>query len=79
MRLVLGSGLSLVGVGIAAGLALSALATRYLGALVYGVSPTDPLVFVSVSTLLLTVATLACYVPARRAMRVDPITALRSV
>ena len=52
-------------------------ASRLLGGLLYGVSPTDPVVFVVMPAIVLAVAMLACYVPARRAMRMDPLTALR--
>jgi putative ABC transport system permease protein len=70
-----GAGLALA--GIAAGV-LGALAlTRFLSSLLFAVQPTDPLTFVTVPTLLLLVALAACYVPARRAMKVDPVVALR--
>ncbi len=77
LRLVLSSGLVLVGVGLAAGLAAAAAATRFLGALVFGVSRTDPLTFASAGLLLAAVALLAHWVPLTRALRIDPAVALR--
>jgi ABC-type antimicrobial peptide transport system permease subunit len=77
MRLVLREGiratLAGVAIGVIAGLAL----TRLLSSLLYGVKPSDWLTFLSVALLLLTVAMAACCIPARRAMHVDPIVALR--
>jgi putative ABC transport system permease protein len=76
-RLVLGEGMMLVGAGVVFGLAGAFVATRVLGALLYNVSPTDPLTLAGTTALLFAVAMLACYVPARRATRVDPLLALR--
>jgi predicted permease len=73
LRLVLRQGLRVTALGTAAGLAV----TRLLAGLLYGVSPTDAWTFVGVSALLACVATLASYVPARRATKVDPVVALR--
>jgi predicted permease len=77
LRLVLGHGLRLTLGGVGLGLALSFVLTRFLGSLLLGVTSTDALTFSSVAMLLCAVALLACFLPARRAMRVDPIVALR--
>jgi putative ABC transport system permease protein len=76
-RLMVGQGLKLAGIGVASGLAISLLVTRYMASLLVGVSSTDPLTFASVSLLLAAMAALASYIPAWRATRVDPIVALR--
>ena len=77
LRLVIGHGarMALVGVAIGTGAALGL--TRLMANQLFGVSAHDPLTFAGVATLLIIVAVVACYIPARRAMRVDPITALR--
>jgi predicted permease len=77
LRLVLGHGLRLTLAGIVLGLAASFALTRYLGSLLLGITSTDALTFSSVAVLLCAVALLASLIPARRAMRVDPIVALR--
>jgi putative ABC transport system permease protein len=75
---VIGQGLKLAVIGIAVGLLASAAATTLVSGLLFNTSATDPIVYGSLAVLLLAMAALACYVPARRAMRVDPMTALRS-
>ncbi len=77
MRLVLRQGMTLSLAGIVAGVCVALIATRVLAGLLYGVSPTDPLTFAALAFLLVLVALAACVVPARRAMKVDPIVALR--
>ncbi len=77
VRLIVGHGARLALVGIAIGIAASIALTRLMKTLLFGVSATDPLTFVGVSILLVLVAVAACYIPARRAMRVDPMVALR--
>jgi predicted permease len=77
LRLVLGHGLRLTLAGVGLGLAVSFALTRYLGSLLLGVTSTDALTFSSVAILLCAVALFACFIPARRAMRVDPMVALR--
>jgi predicted permease len=77
LKLILRRGLVLTGLGIVLGLAGAFAMTGMISALLYGISPTDPLTFIAISLLLLAVAALACYVPARRASRVDPMVALR--
>jgi putative ABC transport system permease protein len=74
--LILADGLRLVVTGVVVGVGSALLLTRLLENMVYGVSPRDPLVFVLVSLVMIAVSLLACYVPARRAMKVDPIVAL---
>jgi ABC-type antimicrobial peptide transport system permease subunit len=77
LALVLTEGLRTAGVGLAIGLALSALLTRYLSGLLFGVGPLDASVFAAVTLVLLAVAAVACYIPARRATGIDPAAALR--
>jgi ABC-type antimicrobial peptide transport system permease subunit len=77
LRLVIGEGITPVVVGAAAGLACAAVVTRALRSMLYGVTPLDAVSFVSAPALLLIVALLACYLPARRAAAVDPLVALR--
>jgi predicted permease len=77
MRLVLGQGAKMAVVGVAIGIAAALGLTRLMASQLFGVTPHDLLTFVTVAILLTLVALLACYLPARRAMRVDPIVALR--
>ncbi len=76
-EMVLGQGARLAVIGIALGLLAALAATRMMVSFLYGVQPIDPLTFAALPFLLLSIALLACYVPARRAMRVDPMVALR--
>jgi putative ABC transport system permease protein len=77
LRMILGQGLRTIFIGVAIGIAGSLALTRAVESLLFGVTATDPLTFGGVTLLLLGAGLLACYIPARRAMRVDPIIALR--
>jgi predicted permease len=77
LRMVLAQGAWLVGIGLIAGVAFAILLRRVLASVLFGVAPTDPVIFGSVFLFLSGVGLLACYLPARRATRVDPLVALR--
>jgi putative ABC transport system permease protein len=77
VRMILGRGVVLTGTGIAVGILLSASSATMLASLLYGVRPRDPVVFLTVPVVLFFVASLASYLPARRATKVDPIVSLR--
>lgn len=74
-RTVVGKGMLLAAVGLGVGILLAAAATRLLESLLFGIAASDPATFVGVSIVLLGVALMACYVPSRRAMKVDPVEA----
>ncbi len=78
LKLVVGQGMKLVLIGVVIGVATALVIARVMNSLLFGVTATDPLTFASVSLLLTAVALLACYIPARRAAKVDPMIALRS-
>jgi len=75
--MVMGQGMLMTVVGLVVGLAGAVFATRFLSSLLYGIQPRDPLVLGAAALVLGVVAMMACWVPARRAMRVDPMVALR--
>ena len=75
--MVVSHGLKVAAAGAAIGITGALALTQFLTSLLYGVKPTDPLTFIGVSLILIAVALLACYIPARRAAKVDPIVALR--
>jgi putative ABC transport system permease protein len=77
MRMVTEQGLKLTLVGLALGMAGAFALTRVMAPLLYGVTPADPLTFTMISSSLVCVALLACWIPARRATKVDPMIALR--
>ena len=77
LRLVLGEGMKLALIGALLGLAGALALTRLLKTLLFGVSATDPLTFIVIAALLTLAALLACWIPARRATKVDPLIALR--
>ncbi len=77
LKMVLGQGLKLVVIGLGIGMIGALILTRFLASLLYGVKPIDPITLIAVSLLLTGVALLACYIPARRAAKIDPMEALR--
>ena len=77
LLLIVRDGMKLAAIGTAVGLAIAVILTRVLGSVVFGVATTDALAFAAVAIGALLVALLACYVPARRATKVDPLVALR--
>jgi ABC-type antimicrobial peptide transport system permease subunit len=77
IRLVLARGAKLALLGVAIGAPAAFMLARFMSSLLFGIAPADPLTFAGVTGLLLLVALSACYIPARRASRVDPMVALR--
>jgi putative ABC transport system permease protein len=77
LKLILKQGLVVIVIGLAIGLGAAFVLTRLLKSLLFGVTATDPLTFAAIALLLSIVALIACYVPARRATKVDPLVALR--
>ncbi len=77
LRLVVGRRVALAGVGVAIGLGAALIVTRYLRSLLFGIAPTDLPIFLAAAALLFAIAVIACLVPARRALRIDPMVALR--
>jgi predicted permease len=78
LYMAIGEGMLLVGVGLGSGILGALILTRYLRTMLFAITPTDPVTFASIAVLLSSVALLACFVPARRATRVDPLVALRN-
>jgi len=77
LKLVTGEGMALAFIGVALGLMAALALTRLMEGLLFGVSATDPLTFILIALILTLVALIACYIPARRATKVDPLVALK--
>jgi ABC-type antimicrobial peptide transport system permease subunit len=77
LRMVVGKGMTLVGIGLVLGLGAAFGLTRLLASLLFGVKTTDPVTYATVALILAAVALAACFIPARRATRIDPVVALR--
>jgi putative ABC transport system permease protein len=77
LKMVLRQSIGIVAAGLAIGLAVAFAGTRAIANLIVGIKPTDPVTFITVIALLSAIALLACWIPARRATRVSPLTALR--
>jgi ABC-type antimicrobial peptide transport system permease subunit len=77
LRLIMGQGLTLTSIGLIVGLATAFASARLLTSMLFQIEPTDPVVYVGVVTLLGAVALIANYIPARRASKIDPLTAIR--
>jgi putative ABC transport system permease protein len=77
LKMIVGQGLLLALIGVGLGLVGALLLTRVMSSLLFGVSATDPYMFASIPLIMAAVALLACYIPARRATKVDPMIALR--
>ena len=78
LLLVVGQGMKLAGLGLVLGIAAALATTRFMKELLFGIEPTDPLTFITIGLLLVAVALIASWLPARRAVRTDPTAALRS-
>jgi putative ABC transport system permease protein len=78
LKMILGQGMSVIGIGLVIGLAAAFALMRLLRSLLFGVGENDPLTFVAITVGLILVALIACYIPARRATKVDPLVALRA-
>jgi len=77
LQLIIRNGMTLISIGLVVGLVGAVALTRLLTTLLFGITPTDKLTFLTVSAILFVVALVACYLPARRATKVDPLEALR--